>query len=239
MPKIISDNLLANYIVGCPSYDPIKGKQGKYEFMNNILRPIFNDFQLHKMNNDLKYHLSDMKAHLHSFTKEKENKYYDITFLESCVQNYYKLFKGKFYKRYKVLSFTTPYTTEFLDQDMAVNGEVDLIIKTSYGVTLINYFYFTNFLTGYAHNLVATRLQMAGRFMKLIAGIEPKLLCAILFRKKSILKYYFKYLDQPYENYLTLISNDLLPIKRSYAEVCANCKETSCTPWKHRDETLI
>lgn len=243
MIKILTDQKLAESIIGCPTHNPIR-TETRYEWVNNILRPVFNEFQVHKSRNDVKYFLHNMKNSLQKriidvSLDEKQLEYYK-TFLNRCVENYYSLFKSKFYHRYKVLSFTTPYNTDIINMSPNIVGEVDLIIKTSFGITLVNHCYHINrTYMGYANQIAATRLQIAGRFMKLISGVEPNLLAIIVFNKKMAYKKYFKYLDQPYEKYVTLLKEDLLPIKRRYSVLCSNCKEKLCSPWEDNGKVII
>jgi len=178
MPSIknIKDKELAHACVGCPDYTPINLFDG-HKLANEILIPIFNEFQLEKYNNNIKYYQHHMLSRL-----SKKMRYYTLTdkmkeYLRTCVSNYYKLFKSNFYKRYQVLSFTTPYDTNIIPLEYNINGSIDLIIKTSYGVTLLNYVYnFGDYSIYYNIAHSGTRLQIAGRCLKLITGDAPDLL---------------------------------------------------------------
>ena len=239
--SVTLDRDLANYIIGCPSYESIEGRS-RFKWVNDVMLPVFNEFQLHKSKNDLKFYMHDMKKKLSmrlSHVPDKEKKGY-TKYLQQCSANYYKLFKGRFYQRYKVISLTTPYTTESIPLEHNIKGDVDLIIKTSFGITYINYVYFINpskFYFNVQH--AGTRLQIAGRCMKLISGVEPDLLCLVIFTKKSVFKTYFRYLDEPYEDYLKIYKNNLIPIKRRYCILCRTCTVKRCAPWKTKDRILI
>lgn len=238
----MNDKVLADKLLGCPSYKRMDNSKTIFNELSEILVPIFNKFQLEKSENNLNFFLRHMKAMLNGFLNSKEFKereYYK-TFVIKAVENYYKLFKGVFYERYKVLSFSTPYNTDVIPLKHNIDGMVDLIIKTSYGITLVNYvFYSKNFL--YFHNLHhnATRLQIAGRCLKLISDITPDLLCIIVFTKNNIFKRYFKFLDEPYELHVEVLENDLIPVKKTYNILCSTCQETHCSPWKIKEKVLI
>lgn len=242
--KTITDKELSNIIIGCPSYKEMDGLSSRFEWLHEVLMGSFNEFQLHKMNNDVYYFEHNMLRNAHiRLLKYRSSEYYTDyykDYIKACIKIYYKLFKGSFYKRYKLLSFTLPYNTECIPLEYNIKGQVDLVIKTSFGKTLLNYvFYLNNHAFYYNVCLEATKLQIAGRCIKLITGIQPDLLCLIIFHKNIAFKKYFKYLDEPYEEFLKIYKNDLLPIKRKYSALCNTCNEQHCSPWKTKESVLI
>jgi hypothetical protein len=75
--------------------------------------------------------------------------------------------------------------------------------------------------------------------MKLITGKSPDLLGIIYFTNKRAFRLYFKYLDQPYEEFLRIHMAEFDPIKRRYSFLCKSCTEKFCTPLKTKERTII
>lgn len=239
MQEIITDRQLVNFVLGCSSYKQIPEVQLFYKWMNDILFPVFDEFQEHKKINDIYYMEKDMQRSLSNRLNnlsQKEKKYRE--FFKTCVSNYYRMFKDKWYQRYKVLNLSRKYLTNNLEYN--IEGTVDLTLKTSYGITLFNYSYQIDpVIYYYDLQLNATRLQIAGRCMKLMDGKVPDLLGIIFFTRRKIFRLYFKYIDQPYEEYLKILAADLEPIKIKYCHLCKTCSVKSCTPFKTREQLLI
>lgn len=235
--KSISDKDVATLAIGCTEYKPTNIPI-TLSHLNNINRPIFNKFQLEKSKNNIFFYAHHMKKLLSQVTYPYKKLYkFDII---GYIDQYYQLFKSNFYNRYKVLSFTTPYDTNIIPLKYNIKGDIDLIIKTSYGITFINYVYNDTGLNYYYHvNHTATRLQIAAKCFELMYNIKPDLLCLVAFGKKMAFKRYIQVNDNDYFKLLDMYFSNQLPIKKTYGATCSNCRENTCAPWKTKEELFI
>lgn len=231
----MTDRELAYYVMGCPSYKQTTEGWSRNKWLSETLLPVFDKFQENKLANNIYYFkhnmLNDFSSSLKKVNKEKLKEYRE--YMESCVSNYYDIFKSKWYNTYKVISLSRKY------QKDDINGNIDLIIKTSYGTTFFNYNFFVNMSSFHADiQYTATRLQIAGRCFELM-GRAPDLLGMIVFTKNKAFRMYFKYISQPYEEYLKIHNENLEPIKKRYCWLCSTCTESKCAPWKTQDKILL
>ena len=232
----ITDRDLANMIIGCPSYDPdMRRKSARSNVISSTLLPVFNAFQVHKNENDVHYFLHNMRAIV-----DRTRMGHSRGYINKCIENYYSLFKGAFYNRYRVISYPLPYDTNAIPLEYNISGDVDLVIKTSYGTTLLNYVYMDGRYDFYYNmNLQATRLQIAARAIKLLTGFNTDMLCVVMFTRRSVFKRYFKWHNLPYEQYYKIYKEGLEPIMRRYSSLCNTCKVRYCSPWKTKDNRWI